>query len=808
MKKNVLSFLLVMLIASISKPATAAKLEEVYPVSLDCLAIEFILGSKIPGKLVPYKKQSGDEIKRSTSSKNAYQKVLVRDGKQIGYIAGPKEDNLYISPEFIPDQVQEKILGDPNIFTIQSSNDPNYKTPVNPKSLRRKTKPIDVIQPPNWQVRFIKRSTVFLELPSPLKEGDKYVISFGKELGCKPFEFTFESKKMETKAIQVTYVGFHPEDKVKFGILATWDGNQGIKYSPGMKFELLDANSLESCYRGKVKIAKKRNELDDPTNKWGQDRRVNISKADAWRLDFSNFKKSGKYVLHIPGIGVSHPFRIAKDVYKQTFNTCFKGFYNQRVGNELKKPYTDYERPLMFHPDMGKTAFHSKLQATPSVYDPNYKSGQSQAFGELERLATTKEEKNIWGGYADAGDYDRRPPHLIITRQLLELYELFPEKLGGDNLNIPESGNGMPDLIDEARWGIDLFTRLQQVDGGIPSWIESKAHPRPGEPSWLNSLQLFVAAPDMWTSHIYAATAARLALVLKPLDAKLSKEYYSSALKAWDWAEKRWPEVKDNPKLFKRCLDARNLAALEFYRFTGDEKYHKIFKETSGFKNPKYSLFAWGRKKDGGSADQSEAAFLYARMPPEKTDPELRNNILQEYRRYADWSVNFGKNTAHGWTKDHDTANIGWGSMGFPQTKQVIRQYLLTKEPKYLNATVRSTFFSYGMNGDHLSFTTGIGKYPRYPLLHDADIMNVPPPPGITLYGPWDPARFNYWSIKFINQRQAMTPAYNEWPVSESYLDMGRMLAGQCEFTVQQTMSPNTYIMGILAGVITQQKPE
>jgi hypothetical protein len=81
----------------------------------------------------------------------------------------------------------------------------------------------------------------------------------------------------------------------------------------------------------------------------------------------------------------------------------------------------------------------------------------------------------------DAGDWDRRVQHLKSGLLLLELAELFPDYFGSLSLNIPESGNGLPDVVNEALWNIDFFRRLQTAAGGIRGGIESSEHPRRGE---------------------------------------------------------------------------------------------------------------------------------------------------------------------------------------------------------------------------------------------------------------------------------------------------------------------------------------
>jgi hypothetical protein len=57
-------------------------------------------------------------------------------------------------------------------------------------------------------------------------------------------------------------------------------------------------------------------------------------------------------------------------------------------------------------------------------------------------------------------------------------YELAPQKFRDGELNIPESGNGIPDIVDEAKWGVDFYKRIQRPDGGVSVGFFEESHPR------------------------------------------------------------------------------------------------------------------------------------------------------------------------------------------------------------------------------------------------------------------------------------------------------------------------------------------
>ncbi len=70
------------------------------------------------------------------------------------------------------------------------------------------------------------------------------------------------------------------------------------------------------------------------------------------------------------------------------------------------------------------------------------------------------------GGWYDAGDYNKYIVNAGYTvSMLLSLYENFPDA-ARDDMNIPESGNNISDLLDEIKWELDWAETMQDKDGG------------------------------------------------------------------------------------------------------------------------------------------------------------------------------------------------------------------------------------------------------------------------------------------------------------------------------------------------------
>ena len=132
---------------------------------------------------------------------------------------------------------------------------------------------------------------------------------------------------------------------------------------------------------------------------------------------------------------------------------------------------------------------------------------------QLDPAIKTGRTIEAWGDYHDAADHDRLIGHVRIPAVLLTLYEMFPKAFTDGQLNIPESGNGIPDLVDEARWGVDFWVRMQDAgDGGVRGGAGPNAAVT--APPDRDNNPIYVYSKDPLSSLSLAAIAAQLSRVL------------------------------------------------------------------------------------------------------------------------------------------------------------------------------------------------------------------------------------------------------------------------------------------------------
>jgi endoglucanase len=772
--------------ASTSQGLVNGKLvpQQVYPVRSDMIAIEINSGVVVRGKQNPYKPKFGDKFAKQRPAKA--DDWVTRFGQPVGALVGPKRNLIYGFDTLGGKDLTISDWRNSEKIRIQSNDDPDYRTARSIVDLSRKTRPRDVAQTGGWKFAWAKTHVLYLKLPKPLAPGKSYTIT-SPDPNVGPIGFTYQPNQTRSEAVQVSQLGFRPDDPTKVAFLSTWMGDGGgLDYPVGQPFWVMDGVG-KRVFAGTTRRSRSANQPEDARNQ-------NYNRTNVDVMDFSAFDRPGKYRVCVATIGCSFPFEIEPKAWRKAFYTSVRGLYHQRSSIKIGAPHSTYSRPRAFHPADGVKIFQAKIrladtdQGLPGM--PKYADilGQSQ---------TPTTRPNAWGGYFDAGDWDRRIQHMAVSRSLIELAELFPNYFGNFDLNLPESGNQLPDVINEALWNIDFYRRMQAADGGISGGIQSANYAKQGEASWQESLPVLAYASDPWASYLYVTGAAQIALWFDDRDPGKAAIYRNSAIRAMDYAERQLPQDKIRTQPDVR--DARNLAALSMLRMSANapqatqDKWHQIFVATTKLNRPDAVLDQWQ------SHDQREAAFLYLRLPQSQTKPQLRQTIAQAFFRAADQIVASTNKSAHQWAKDDDYAPIGWGhSFSTPRATTLLRAHYLSQDGRYLKAATRSTQFAAGANPLNMVYTTGLGqRSPQHPLIVDHRVTGQAPPPGITVYGPMNPKAFpNDWFTQLM--APAIYPAWSQWPTTEAYFDI-YTATGMSEFTVMQTIGPTAYTWGYLA---------
>lgn len=784
--------------SSAAEPQLVLQVTQVGFAAPDILSVTILDGSVQTARQIPYVAKDGDAVQEVDINR-----WVIRDGAAIGALAGRNKDVLLPFDKVVKPMPDPAVLQKFTSFSLASADDMAYKAVLPPTAVFRKTHPYNVGRISPWEFASSSVHVLYLRLPHLLKEGSTYTLSF-PGLSLKAQTFLMKSDRLVSEAIHVSQIGFRPDELAKVAFVSCWMGDGGgLPYSIGTPFLVVDAVSGKTIYRGTLAMSKAAADLtEDVFNR-------NYNGADVYIADFTSVKRTGRYKIVIPGIGCSTVFEINANVWNEPFRTSVRGLYHQRSGIALGPPYTTFAKQRDFNPADGLTVHSSTAGLFDTGNGPIGYDLEPTNFGFLVKGFMPDVVPNAWGGYHDAGDWDRRIQHLASTRDLLDLVEMFPKFASKVNLNIPESGGKLPDMLDEALWGLDVYRRMQTKEGGIRGGIESEEHPRYGETSWLESLRVMAYAPDPWASYTYAGTAAHASSVLGKYNPALALEYKESALRAMEWAEKQpmtaytplapgqapvaGSAENNNLRKFQLLRDTRNFASAELFRLTGDTRWNEIFKSTTMINKPDSVLFQWM------SHDQSDGAWVYARTKTAGVDVKLRDYCKASILRAADERLAVCNGTGFRWTK-YPWKPFGIGNPSVPDAVPFIWADYLTNDRKYLRGIILTAQFGAGANPMNMTFTTGVGqKFPQNPLHLDSRMSGQPAPPGITVLGPMDPTG---WYTKMdwgrILIQPTTYPALDTWPPIETYMDiMWNSL--MCEFTVHDTIAPNFYCWGYLA---------
>ena len=758
-------------------------------VATDVIALTIEAQRIVPPVFGPYESRLGDEVKPEKLGPNRDFPMakLWRGGKAIGWLQGRKLDNFASFESIAGDPLLTFLADDAANYAITSSDDPAYASAQHPAAVFRKSMPTDWLMGDN---RFPARHHLYLKLAQPLHPGATYTVSTTVVNLREPSaNLVYDPRALRSEAVHANQIGFSPADPCKQAFLSEWLGSGGaVAYPAGLKFSVIDEATGTDAFAGQVELAL----AADGNENLGGKQVPNASHTAVYRLDFSALRTPGRYRVCVDGIGCSYPFSIAADAWQKAFLVQMRGLFNNRGGIELGPPYTNFRKPRDFHPADG-------TKVTRTTYDVLV--GGDLTYKEFPKGDTGEAVPEAWGGYHDAGDWNpRRVSHMATTLAQLELVELYPAYFNALKLNIPPE-EGVPDILTEARFEVDCFRRLQRADGGMPYGLESDGDPMPGEISWLSGQHVYVAAANIRDSWFYATVAGRLAKVLKPFKPVEAEAYLQSARRAFAWAETDYIACKADGRLktYKdmwRAVDNRNLAALVLYDLTGEHAFHDVFMQETRLKAPGQELCTWG------VAIQTDAAFLYARLPDALADAAVKRNALAAVLEIAKRSSEYAAGNAFNLTHREKFRPLFCGFFSTAGGTDQARAHYLTGKPEYLAAALRSTQFQSGCNPNNLVYTSGLGLNPVvHPLHVDARQTGQAAPEGLTVFGNLDywnwKGGFWDWPLKFINKPDTMWPDAYSWPLTEAFFDINTFVS-QNEFVID-TWAPNVFVWGYLA---------
>ncbi len=738
-----------------------------------------------------------------------------------GYVVHHRRGMARSDERVVASPLDTAAASHPESYRVRSADDPAYATPLAPSSVGRKSKGTDFAwfvdrwengHAVNARPDHAKEHWLYLRLPAPLRARKTYTVSTGS-LAANGREWTvvFDPAQTRSEAVHVNLLGYAPAAPRKYAYVYHWMGDRGsldLRPYAGKAFRLIDQATGDTVFAGKLAFRalasrpETAHQSDSPPD-------GNFLKADVYECDFSSFVTPGRYRIAVEGVGASLPFQIDADVYREAFRTVARGLYHNRSGIALEAPYTEFTRPAPHNPKL-TPGFAGKLIYT-SV---RYTEWGSEGGDAKNLLAHAKGPIDSAGWYQDAGDWDSYDTHLRVAQELLLAYELAPRNFRDGELNIPESRNGVPDILDEAAWLPRFCHRLRNEllkkgygTGGIGLRIagdafggDEKTVPggkKVGQGSWEDVNRTWAASgEDPWSTYRYAGAAAHLAYCLELAGTADPEgvDWTAEARQAYDWAKSHTRPGDDTPK--HPLTAPRAYAAAALFRLTGERAYESQFESDTagdalrgalweeGQYGPEVYALAGGKgRPDPVLLERVRAAILAAA-------DELNDTAA---RRALRWGGNWYMPMLVGQQTTPLVLQLAVAhALALPTDRARAQRYL---------ATLYTTCDYYlGCNALNMTWVTGLG--PRHPVhvFHMDAWYNGKDRchPGVIPYGPWRKERgegLGPWDVAWPHK--TVYPPIDAWPGNERWFD-NRCSPMNSEFTIHQNLAPATAIFGIL----------
>ncbi|MCA8958318.1 MAG: glycoside hydrolase family 9 protein [Planctomycetes bacterium] len=320
-----------------------------------------------------------------------------------------------------------------------------------------------------------------------------------------------------------------------------------------------------------------------------------------WSVDFSDLRESGSFFLIDPTRGVrSEDFAIGDGVYRDVLRAAVRMYFYQRCG---------------------------AAKATPHAH-PNWADGPCHLGAGQDRdcrpvLAPTSNGRDLSGGWHDAGDYNKYVNYADgAVHELLHAYAIRPDAWP-DDAGIPESGNGVSDLLDEIRYELEFLLKMQLVDGSLlhkVSVVDFSAASPPSADHGARRHAPATASATISGAGVFGHAALVFGAETDASSRAFAQKLRGAALAAWGWLEAnptRVPSSYDNAGFQSAAAEDspydqqmnRLRAAVFLFELTGDAKFRASF--DSGYAQSHLIQWSWVSPYEG---EYHEAFLRYTTL--------------------------------------------------------------------------------------------------------------------------------------------------------------------------------------------------
>jgi hypothetical protein len=592
-------------------------------------------------------------------------------------------------------------------------------------------------------------NSLYLQLSSPISDNQNIqVTNPDGSLWPSSMQFSATVNPLRySPAIHVNQEGYIPNFPKK-AMIGYYAGNLGeMSVPPSVGFKLVDAATGIQVFQGSLNQRPDQGYTYTPT-----------PYQQVYEADFSSFNTPGQYRLVVPGLGGSLPFSIDNGIAMSFARAYALGMYHQRCGTNTALPYTRFVHDICHgapaNVPMPASSFafswntisnysqiinsDNPVQTAPALTGPS-----AQLFPFVRQGAI-----DVSGGHHDAGDYSKYTINSAsFIHYLMFEVDSIPGVASLDNLGIPESGDGISDVMQEAKWEADFLAKMQDTDGGFYFLVypqnreyEGNVTPDHGDPQvvWPKTTSVTAAsvaalAQCATSPRFKAAYPATAAMYLQK--AQLGWQFLTNAIAKYgkNGAYQKITHYGDN------FADQDELvwAACQMFLATGDPAIHQLLLSWFNPADPATWRWGWWHMSECyGHAIRSYAfAVQSGRIATSQLDPTFLSKCRAEIAAAGDAALSFSQQNAYGTSFPTETKamqSAGW-YFSCDAAFDMTVAYQLNPKPDYLNAMVANMNYEGGCNPVNVTYVEGLG-WKRQRVIVSQWALNatrVLPPSGI-----------------------------------------------------------------------------
>ena len=581
-------------------------------------------------------------------------------------------------------------------------------------------------------------TSLYLKTATPIDENASVTVS-GSVPGI--FNTTMSaqfSSGRTNPAIHASYAGYAP-NLPKSAMVGCFLGTLGELPMATGSFYLVDSLTGQRVYTGTL--------VPRLDSGFGYSVYQNVACAT-----FDDFQTPGNYRIYVPGYGCSHPFRISDDYGALLARTYAQGMLQQRCGYDVEMPFSRFSHGICHtRPaakiDPGMAAAESFIAAEAAgvtVAAPSMEmTNSSQSYFPF----CNTNPVDVSGGHHDAGDYSKYMVNCVnLAHILMTAVDSFPKVAAIDNLGIPESGDGIPDVLQEAKWELDFILRMQDTDGGFfyRVYPQNRRYEADCLPEAGDNQVVYPKNTASTAGGVAALAQAASSQAMKYYYPQAAARYLQAALKGYQFLQNAFNQYGEAGSYQQigytiwGYKDNLAWAYAELYLATTNTMFQDKLKViyTPGTRSTTWR-WGWWRMSEGyGRAARSYGlAVQSGKMDVSNLDPNYLSLCQQEITGWANCLTDYAQKTAYGTSWGPDNKRNGGAGWYFSsgQAFEIAVGLLLNQDTNMLAALASNLAYETGCNPRNQTYLIGIGPdyYHNLNNIYSQNARHQDPPTGI-----------------------------------------------------------------------------